>query len=119
MADNRRQYPDTDVVLPGIRRIQGADVAGALTIVNVALPGVASTEFSYTFPTGTKRFTLKMRGNSRLQVASTSGSSGTTYWKMGGGNYLDSTTLNVQAGGLTLYIQSPDVGDVLEILQWS
>ena len=118
MADNRRQYDSSSVVLPGIRRIQGASTASALDIVNVPLPGVAGTEFTYTFPEGTKAFTIKTRGNAVLQVGTTVGSSGTTYWKILGGNCLPSAELNVPLSGLTLYLQSPKTGDTVEILIW-
>lgn len=88
------------------------------TIANVSVL-LASTEYSYALPTSSQQFTIKLRaGGSPLQLAYTSGNSGTTYFTIPSG-------CSYTVGGLdinnlvTLYFQCPVAGQVAEIETWA
>jgi len=85
-------------------------------VVNIAL--TANVEASYTLPANTRQYVSKLRsGTSKLQVSFVSGDTGTTYWTVGKGNFFADSGLLVS--GLPLYFQTPDSGQVLEILIWT
>lgn len=86
------------------------------TIANVSMT-LASTEYSYDIPAGTKRFEIKLRAlNALLQLAFNSGESGTTYITVNyGDNYVEN---DVKAGHLILYFQSPSANQTAEIKTW-
>lgn len=91
-------------------------IVGRPTIANVTMTS-AATEYSYAIPAGTKRFEIKLRsGSALLQLAFTSGASGSTYITIPyGASYAE---VDAKAGGLTLYFQSPDAAQVAEIKTW-
>jgi hypothetical protein len=77
----------------------------------------ANTEYSYAFPSNTKKIVIRARGNAKLQLAFTSGQSGTLYHTVFPGNTYEEIGLNVTS--LTVYYQSNKAGEVVEILSWS
>lgn len=85
------------------------------TTANVAMTS-AATEYNYTFPAGTLKFSIKLRDpGSLLQVAFTSGASGTTYFTI---PYGDILVMEAKVGGSVIYFQSPDATMVAEIQTW-
>lgn len=85
------------------------------TTANVSMTN-AATEYSYAFPEGTKKFKIKLRAlNALLQVAFTSGASGTTYLTVPYGDFLE---VNAKVGGATIYFQSPSASQMAEIQIW-
>lgn len=85
------------------------------TTANVSMTS-AATEYSYTFPAGTKKFTIKLRAlNALLQIAFTEGASGTTYFTVG---YGDKLTMEAKVGGATIYFQSPTASQTAEVQTW-
>lgn len=76
----------------------------------------ADTEYSYTFPAGTRAFRIKLRAlNALLKVAFTSGASGSTYITVPYGDYLE---MHAKVGGATIYFQSPTASQTAEIKTW-
>ena len=90
--------------------------AGALTVDHIALPGIAGTEFTHTFPAGTKYFEIKTRGIKRIDLAEVT--SATETFRIKGGRSYRSPELSL-TGTLTIYMTSPDTGDIVEILTWT
>lgn len=113
---NRAKYISDSTVLPGIRRIQGSDTASDLQIVEYALPGTSNTEFTVTLPAGARGFRLKSRGTSRFYVSRTSGGDS---WFVKGGAVFPDKQMNLPVSGITLYLTSPETGDIIELLYWT
>lgn len=73
-----------------------------------AIECTANTETIVFVPAGTKRYAIKTRGNSDMQVAFVTGEVGTpdgdylTYWA---GSLYEETNLDPLSGGFNLYIQ--------------
>lgn len=89
------------------------------TIANTSMTN-AATEYSYVLPNFTVQFTIKLRStSSALQLAITSGASGTTYITIPPGSGGWTETIKGTASGITLYFQSPDAGQVAEIISWN
>ena len=87
------------------------------TVANVTIP-LASTEVSYTLPTGTKMFLIRTRGLAKMQLSYTVGTSGTTYVTIpANANYCtEGLTLPV---GVTLYFQTNIASQIAEIVSWT
>lgn len=90
-------------------------IVGRPTIATVSMTS-ANTEYSYTFPAGTKRFMIGLRGYANMKIAFTEGESGSTYRtiKTGSVYYEDSA----KVGGSTIYFQSPNASQTAEIQIW-
>ena len=78
---------------------------------------LATTEYSYTFPANTKRFSLRTRGNAKIQLAFVPGQSGINFSTVFPGNKYEETNLNLTA--LTIYFQSSKAGEIVEIVTWT
>lgn len=77
------------------------------------------TEETVTIPAGVIKFMIKARNTgAKLQVSSSSGDSGTTYWTVWPGFSYDGENLS-RTTDLDVYIQSSKDNTVLEILTWS
>lgn len=85
-------------------------------VANVSIVS-ANTEYSYTFPTNTKKFHIKLRDGQRLQLAYISGDTGTTYVTLPAYNLY--TEENITLTSVTLYFQSPVGSNVAEIIYWT
>jgi len=86
------------------------------TIANVSVT-LADTEYSYSLPDGTRRFSVKLRDvGAELKIAFEASDSSTTYVMLPSGRSYNE--LNVKGGGNTLYFQSPTAGQVAEVLSW-
>jgi hypothetical protein len=115
---NRKQYATSNVVLPGIWRvIVDSNTVSTPVINNIAVP-LANTEVTFTFPTGTKRFELRLRNTARLQLSFVAGQSGTNYWTVNGGSVYGEDGIN-PATTLSIYVQTASAGSLLEIKSWS
>lgn len=95
-----------------------ADNETTPTIAAVAVV-LANTEYSYTFPTGTKSFMLRDReSDSKLRIAYTAlGTSGNDYFTNYPGNIYPKDNLNTTSG-FTIYFRSNKAGRTIEILSW-
>ena len=93
-----------------------SQIVGRPTIANTAMT-TANEEYSYDIPAGTKRFEIKLRAiNAYFKLAFVSGASGTTYITIPyGATYVE---IDVKAGPITLYFQSPTATQVAEIKTW-
>lgn len=86
------------------------------TIANVDIT-LANTEYSYTLPTGTTRFEIKIRnGGIPLKICFVSGASGTIYKNLPAGEAYQEE--EIKAGSNILYFQSATASQVAEILSW-
>jgi hypothetical protein len=96
----------------------GIPIKGATTplIINLSVP-LADTEVSQAIADGTKRISIKARGNGKLRLAYVSGETTTNYLTIWPGNeeVLDIITTN----GLTLYFQSSKASETIEIHTWA
>lgn len=88
------------------------------TTANVAIP-LAATEVSYPLPPGTQAFYIRLRGYlADLQLAYTSGSSGTVYTTISRGTFFSMDGISPDAS-VTLYVQTTLASQVAEIMSWS
>ena len=94
-----------------------AEVSDDTTTVILNVPvALAGTEISQALPANTKGFVLRSRGNSRLQIAFSSGQSGTNYFTVpNGASYEDKNFYSSQ----TLYFQSSKAGETVEIIAYT
>lgn len=89
--------------------------AGATpTIYNVSVP-LANTEVSQALSASVKRFTIRVRGESRLKLAFVSGQSGTNYITIPPGCTYTEDEINFTG---TLYFQTVKASQIVEILEW-
>lgn len=85
------------------------------TIQNVEMTD-ANTEYSYSLPDGTRRFTIKLRDQGQaFQVAFVDGESGTTYMNVPAGKSYSEVDIKSNA---TIYFRSTVAAQVAEILSW-
>lgn len=85
------------------------------TVANLTLTS-ANTEYSYALPQGTAAVTVKSRTVADFKMSFTSGASGSTYFTVPAGSAYYET--EVSSFGNTLYIQSANAGQVVEIVTW-
>ena len=89
---------------------------GSPEIINLTLTD-ANTEYSQALPAKTVRFCLQARDSSMdLKLAFAAGESGSKYLTIHGGQVYYEDVLSPES--LTLYLQSPSSGAVVEILVW-
>ncbi len=106
---------DALVALQAILAAVGGSVSVTRTIYNVAL-GPVNTEQSQVLPANTKGVLIKTRGRAPLKLAFSVGQSGTNYVSVPGrAVYSD----DYMSGSLTVYFQSPQTSDVVEIVAYS
>jgi hypothetical protein len=88
------------------------------TIVNTPAP-LAATEYSYTFPPNTKRFSMRVRGGrSVMQISYTAGQSGIVYYTNEMGNIYESGEID-PVSPFTVYFQCNRATQIVEILSWA
>lgn len=93
----------------------GGSVNTTATIFNVPA-AVAGTEYSQALPANTKSFIIRSRNKSSLQLAYTSGASGTTYLTIPpGASYEDSNLYTAQ----TIYFQASKSAETIEIIAYT
>lgn len=85
-------------------------------VVNVAMP-TAATEYSWTVPDGAKQFLIKGRILDEIQFSYMAGQSGTLYITIPRGCHYEES--DVSTTSKTLYLQSAQGGQVLEVLVWT
>jgi hypothetical protein len=96
---------------------QSVTLTGATTptVANVAMT-TAGTEYSYSLPSGTKKFLIKLRGGSEFKVAYSATTSGTIYISVAKYNWYGESDMDLS--GLTIYFQSPTASETAEIISW-
>lgn len=78
---------------------------------------VADTEYSYTFPTGTRRFKLLSTTCADIKIGTAAGNIALDdYWPVDAGNVYEEDFLNLS--GLTLYLTSSKDNDIIRIISW-
>lgn len=95
-------------------------ISGSTTGVvdNLNIP-LANTEVSYTFPTNTTGFLMKLRGyTASTKFSYTAAASGTTYFTIPPGCFHSSDGLSLTST-LTIYLQTTAASQVLEIEYWT
>jgi hypothetical protein len=78
---------------------------------------LANTEYSVALPIGARKFYIRSRDDAKLQLAFTSGQSGTLYITI----YPGSTFMEdcIHNASVSLYFQSNKAGKVVEVLYWT
>lgn len=97
-----------------IAALGGSDDTDA-TVFNVAA-ATASTEYSQALPANTKRFILRARNRSQIQIAYTSGQSGTTYVTLRPGAVFEDNSFYLTQ---TIYFQCSQGGETVEIVAYT
>lgn len=87
------------------------------TITNVLIP-FANSEQMHTFPAGTKKFLIRVRGDARLQFSYVVAGSSTSYITLPYGCFYEQDNLKL-TGSMNLYFQCSKASQVLEILSWA
>lgn len=94
-----------------------------VTLTGVSTPDIqninlasANTEVSINLPANSQRFRISVRGSSLLKLAYNSGESGTTYLSIWPGSYYEEK--NIDVSSLTLYVQSTQAGETVEVVSW-
>jgi hypothetical protein len=86
-------------------------------IITNQIATLANTEYSYTFPMNTKKFSLRTRGNAKIQLAFVSLQSGTNFITISPGNSYEEKDLKLVS--VTAYFQLNKAGETVEILSWT
>lgn len=84
-------------------------------IYNLTLTN-ANTEYSRALSSFSRKFMMQCRTLADLRVSFTSGESGTTYFTIPAGSSFNDN--GIFSGVLTVYVQSPSAGVVVEFLEW-
>lgn len=84
-------------------------------ITNIVMT-TAGTEYSHTFTQDVQSFTIKTRNGSNLKFAFVAGQSGTNYISLPGRASYGENSITVNS--VTMYFQSDQNGDILEVLEW-
>jgi len=96
--------------------VANSSVAGAPYVVNIPMP-LANTEYNYPLLANTKQIMFKSRNNSLLKFTFAAGQSGTTFITVPEGSTYTLEGID-QTTSITLYFQSPNVSETLEIISW-
>lgn len=91
---------------------------GKIPLITNLILTDANTEYSYIIPTGTKKYTFQCRTDNNLKYAYVEDQSGSVFSSIPEGASKSEDNLNT-APELTLYLQSPTAGVVVEIETWS
>lgn len=100
-------------LIPGDNQLAGARTP---RIYNVTLTS-ANTEYPQTLPTNCRKFSIRPRTSSHvIKLAYASGESGSNYVTIDTVFYYEDL---VGVNGLTVYLQSPTAGAIVEIVAWN
>jgi len=106
---------DALIELKAILAALGGSSNTTSTTFNITL-GPVNTEQSQALPANTKGFILKSRNNAPLKISYVATESGTKYVTLNkNGVFTDDNFYTAQ----TIYFQSPNTGDVVEIVAYS
>lgn len=105
------------VVAPVPVTFAGANAATP-SIQNISAPVSPGTEFSFSIPSGAKKFTIRSRLLGELRVAYASGETATKYITVmrGQAHYEDNLLL---ASSVTVFMTSTKASDTIEVLSWT
>lgn len=93
------------------------EVVSSPTISNTILT-LANEEYAIPLPTGSRRFTIRLRAPGVLKISYTTGASGTTYFTVFPGCAMTEDAL-APGTNYVLYVQSPQSGAVVELVSWA
>lgn len=114
-VDKRVQDVCANQTLEAILAALGGASNTTPTIFNITI-AAADTEQSQALPANTKRLLIKTRGNTLLKLAYNATESGTKYVTIPKqGVFTDNSFYTSQ----TIYFQSPQAGDVVEIIAYA
>jgi hypothetical protein len=92
------------------------EAASVAKVYNVSLP-TANTEVGQALTDGTKQITVKNRTNGITKFTFVSGESATKYVTIPRGAVYKEENLNTSSA--TIYMQSPQASQTIEVLEWS
>lgn len=76
----------------------------------------ASTEYSHSFQADTKKYTIRARGSSKIQLSFVSGTTNTNFLTIPSG--VTASEDQVKASSLVIYFQTDKNNETIEILEW-
>lgn len=79
---------------------------------------LSGTEYSFSFPAGTKRFALKPRTPCRMQLAFNTGETNSQYISILPGKFYEEISVNIDTG-LDVFFEVSKPGIVIEIVYWT
>jgi len=85
-------------------------------VENVTLT-LANTEYVHVLPAGSRRYMMFVRGPGPVKYSFTVGTSGTSFVSLTKGAWVGNGFIG--AGTVTLYMQSPQAGTVVEFESWT
>lgn len=88
--------------------------ASTFTVTNVTCT-LANTEYSFTLPVDTKKFKLRARGLSRIQIADITGNTSTTYFTIWPGDCYEDDLITSSA---VIYFETSKAAEIIEIITW-
>jgi hypothetical protein len=99
--------------------VEPGDAVDSPAVIN-APAALVGTEYSFTLPSGTKRYQMQVRGGGIVttQYAFTATQSGTNFFTLPPGNVHFEEGL-ILSSALTVYFQMDKPGKVLEIMYWT
>ena len=100
-----------------IRPQATVEAAQTKKTTNIITPVVAGDEFSHVLTVGVIRYSIRVRGSARLQIADATGETSTKFWTVRKG------TVETQGGldivSLTLFMECSKASEVVEIIEWT
>lgn len=76
----------------------------------------ASTEYSHTFQADTKKYTIRARGSSKIQLSFVSGTTNTNFVTIPSG--VSASEDQVKVASLVIYFQTDKNNETIEVLEW-
>lgn len=105
-AELNVEHLEVDIQNPGLPTIENIDTDG--------------NEQEYTFPVGTKRFSIKVRGGeARIFISYVAGATSTKYFTVEMGNIYQPGELDPTMDPLTIYFKCSKASKVIEIESWA
>lgn len=105
-AELNVEHLQVDIQNPGVPNIENVNTDG--------------DEQSYTFPTGTKRFSMKVRGgDAKILISYSAGGTLTKYFTVEMGNIYQPGEIDPNMDPLTIYFRCSKSGKVIEIESWA
>ena len=88
----------------------------SIPLISNILCAAASTEYSHTFQADTKKYTIRARGSSKIQLSFVSGTTNTNFITIPSG--VSASEDQVKVASLVIYFQTDKNNETIEVLEW-
>lgn len=88
----------------------------SIPLISNILCAAASTEYSHTFQADTKKYTIRARGSSKIQLSFVSGTTNTNFVTIPSG--VSASEDQVKVASLVIYFQTDKNNETIEVLEW-